>query len=489
MEGGDAFCFAHASPAARLSRHKAALRATQGARELRNQLFEIVALQSNNSAALAGWLQGAREKYGAKALMRSAKVHGGVALDTRLRLQEVANDVLRIAPRMKHALREDFCAKLGALDAKTRVEAHAKMSATLGASSSQRALHALCFNDITAGDLSADAELAALVDTGVAVGPLMASMGRTRQSYLSMSSLWEHMKEWSEFNDELANACEDEYQLLMCVGTLGYPIDVCRRAATQMDPFAMDITRVRSSLVDTASLATALKIGQDIVPPEGGIPVQDLLVLIDPDAPRASRLAANSVLLREAYTSAVLSRDLHMYTGNKMRVAVHAHALLAAVQVPLVAKSLGDWKADFQRANRHAFQCAQCSFGPIAHFACHDLAAHHGERVNGAVVNNACPQCGWFSESLADWPEWDGTVPDALAPCAKPARAEGLTAASVEIALRISYSARAIGGMMKLMCCGRNLPTGKHSLQPMELIIQSSCCLRLQWRMIYPTTR
>merc|ERR1711865_666733 len=59
-----------------------------------------------------------------------------------------------------------------------------------------------------------------------------------------------------------------------------------------------------------------------------------------------------------------------------------------------------------------AFQCAQCSFGPIDHVACGDLESHHGEDVGGAKINNACPRCDWFSESLSDWPKWDGTVPE-----------------------------------------------------------------------------
>merc|ERR1719183_765877 len=99
----------------------------------------------------------------------------------------------------------------------------------------------------------------------------------------------------------------------------------------------MDVTRVRASLADTASLLTAMQSEQTVIPAEGGVAVQDLLVLVDPDAPRASRLAASSMLLKEAYTSVVLCRDLHMFTGNKMRLALHAHSLLAAVQPPCIA--------------------------------------------------------------------------------------------------------------------------------------------------------
>ena len=57
-----------------------------------------------------------------------------------------------------------------------------------------------------------------------------------------------------------------------------------------------------------------------------------------------------------------------------------------------------------------AYQCAGCSFGPIVHAFCHDLRAHHGQNVgDGVVINNACPNCQWFSAAIADWTRWDGS--------------------------------------------------------------------------------
>merc|ERR1711935_575267 len=203
----------------------------------------------------------------------------------------------------------------------------------LPASAPRSAIRSLCAGGVTHESLEANLELAKLVDSGAAVEPLQVVTGRVRQSYLSLYSAWEQLQDWCDAGTAIAS-CSTEYQLLMCLGVLGYPIDVQRRAATQMDPFAMDVTRVRASLADTASLSTALQSEQQVVPPEGGVAVQDLLVLVDPDAPRASRLAASSMLLKESYTSVVLCRDLHMFTGNKMRLALHAHALLSAVQAP-----------------------------------------------------------------------------------------------------------------------------------------------------------
>merc|ERR1711904_759092 len=160
---------------------------------------------------------------------------------------------------------------------------------------------------------------------------------------------WESLKEWSECAKDAGQVCKTEYELLMFLGMLGFPIDIQRRAATLMDPFAMDVTRVRASLADTPSLSTALQSAQKVVPPEGGVEVQDLLVLIDPDAPRASKLAASSMLLKESYTSVVLCRDLHMFTGNKMRLALHAHALLSVVQPPVVKPVKKDFEAQLRR--------------------------------------------------------------------------------------------------------------------------------------------
>jgi hypothetical protein len=298
---------------------------------------------------------------------------------------------------MRKALRQDFCDKLSALSEEARKQLHVLLERSAPLKISRDLIATLCSGDISAVSLDTNADLAELVDSGFAVEPLLKLSGHMRQSYLSLQTAWEQLQEWCDF--ATAKDCKNEYQLLMCLGAIGYPIDVQRRAATQMNPFAMDIVRVRPSLVDTASLSTALYSEQEVVPPEGGIAVQDVLVLVDPDAPRASRLAASSALLREAYSSVALCRDLHMYTGNAMRLALHAHSLLASVQPPAPVASKDDLEAQLRRQYLgRAFQCHQCGFGPIDHFACGDLMAHHGEDVGGAVISNACPQCNWFSD-------------------------------------------------------------------------------------------
>lgn len=450
---------AKATPGARLAQHKAMKRATLGARELLNQLADIDAHSANDSASQAAFLTGAGSKFAGKALRRaaahsSAVGHEAGPIDAELRFKELVADLRRLGPKMRAALREDFCGKLASLPEVALARLRERLMATLPGSVSRSAIGALCSGSVAVASLADDKELAELLDSGLAVEHLLAVTGGMRQSFVSLQTAWEQLKEWRDLSPELLASCRTEYHLLMCLGTLGYPIDVQRRAATQMDPFAMDVTRIRASLADTASMSAALQSEQAVYPPEGGTAIEDLLVLVDPDVPRASRLAASSMLLREAYSSVVLCRDLHMYTGSKMRLALHAHAFLSAVrdvrEAPAEAVSRKDLEAQLRRQYLgRAYQCAQCSFGPIDHFACGDLEAHHGEDVGGAVINNACPRCKWFSESLRDWPKWDGTVPPEAGEAAAVREGQGaaacmITAASAEIALRICYSARAI---------------------------------------------
>jgi len=237
-------------------------------------------------------------------------------------------------------------------------------------------------------------------------------------------------------------------------------------------------------------LCCALQSDQPVVPPEGGAPVEDLLVLVDPDVPTASKLAANCALLGEVYTSVVLCRDLHMYTGRVMRVALHAHALFTVVQPMPAAPRVADIEAQMRRQYLgRAYQCPQCRFGPIDHYACGDLEAHNGEVVdqNGATVNNSCPNCEWFSPSIEDWQVWDGTVPAS----AMPDRSDGCvtknaTSASLDVALRICYSARSIwgsdvGGPMSELCekmtrWDTALTSADGVDHPVQMLLALACC-------------
>jgi len=55
------------------------------------------------------------------------------------------------------------------------------------------------------------------------------------------------------------------------------------------------------------------------------------------------------------------------------------------------------------------YMCPECRFGPIDHQHCEDLRAHHQQQSGGAIINNACPICGFFNSKLENWLQWDGT--------------------------------------------------------------------------------
>lgn len=59
----------------------------------------------------------------------------------------------------------------------------------------------------------------------------------------------------------------------------------------------------------------------------------------------------------------------------------------------------------------NAYMCPSCEFGPVAHMACSSLGTHHGQNQGNARINNACPRCGWFGDSISKWRRWDGRVP------------------------------------------------------------------------------
>jgi len=341
----------------------------------------------------------------------------------------------------------------------------------------------------TSEEIASNNEVSELLDSGVVIGPLQSVLGGARQSYLSLHTAFEQLSEWCNAVESASDVCHSEYELLMYLGTVGYPIEVNRRAATQLNPYAMRISRVCAALADTASLCCALQSDQPVVPPEGGAPVEDLLVLVDPDIPTASKLAANCALLGEVYTSVVLCRDLHMYTGRAMRVALHAHALLAVVQVTDVAPRVADIEAQMRRQYLgRAYQCPKCQFGPIDHYACGDLEAHNGEvGQNGDIVNNSCPNCGWFSPSIGDWQMWDGTVPASAMPERSAGFADArVTSASLDVALRICYSARSIwgpeaGGPMSELCekmtrWETSLTSADGVDHPVQMLLALACC-------------
>mmetsp|Transcript_69324 Transcript_69324/g.130776 ORF Transcript_69324/g.130776 Transcript_69324/m.130776 type:complete len:693 (+) Transcript_69324:45-2123(+) len=351
-----------------------------------------------------------------------------------------------VASRMREALLRDFCAKLSTLSGEARDELRKRLAAVVDVKKvPSRVVDEMCSPGITYKSLIGDAELAAYVDTGVAAEALFEVTGGLRRSFVTLQTAWELLQEWQDFADSAFTGCFDEWQLLSSLSMLALPIEVKRPAGAVDSPYDIEVTRVCATPIDTASLIAALRAKHVIVPPEGGVAVEDGLLLVDPDAPRSSRLALSSSLLREEYISLVYNRELGQYTGPRMHLALHAQALFEALQPPAREVRKEDLEAHMRRQYfGRAYQCASCNFGPIDHFACGDLAHHNGQRIGNAMINNACPRCGWFSRYLDAWPKWDGTVPDeALLSCASSAEAPlQITAAFAEVALRICYSAR-----------------------------------------------
>eukprot|EP00928_Gymnodinium_smaydae_P074576 TRINITY_DN57607_c0_g1_i1.p1 TRINITY_DN57607_c0_g1~~TRINITY_DN57607_c0_g1_i1.p1 ORF type:complete len:694 (-),score=58.21 TRINITY_DN57607_c0_g1_i1:284-2365(-) len=359
------------------------------------------------------------------------------------RRNELIANLKSVTSRMREALRRDFCAKLSTLSADARNELRTRLVADKKVPG--RIVDAICSPAMTYSHLIDDEELAKYVDAGSAVEPLLEITGSLRRSFVTLLTASELFQDWLEFVDSTSIDSFDEWQLLSSVGMLALPIEVKRSTRAAGSPYDVVVTRVCATPVDTASLVTALRAKHVIVPPEGGVSVEDGLLLVDPDAPRSSKLALSSALFRQEYASLVVKRELGLCTEPRMHLALHAHALFEALQPPARGVRKEDLEAQMRRQYLgRAYQCASCNFGPIDHFACGDLAHHNGQRVGEARINNACPRCGWFSRYLSAWPKWDGAVPDeALMSCVSSAEEPPqITAASAEAALRICYSAR-----------------------------------------------
>eukprot|EP00980_Cylindrotheca_fusiformis_P031221 scaffold26012_cov220-Cylindrotheca_fusiformis.AAC.1 len=231
-----------------------------------------------------------------------------------------------------------------------------------------------------------------LIKSGELARYLNEGVHGKRQSYVSLATPWQHLEEWMHFEEM---SFESTWEMLMYGGFVGYPLFAERNAASQMNPFLLKVKGVHSSLVDSASICCANQAEVPVYGPEAGKPIEDVLVLIDPSMPRSSRLICNTSLLGENYISATVARDLHMYSGINMRIALHSNTLFYLTSsTEEDTKTKDDAVANLRRAFMgKAFMCPSCRFGPVDHFACSDLMSHHGESVGRAEINNSCPNC------------------------------------------------------------------------------------------------
>ena len=106
--------------------------------------------------------------------------------------------------------------------------------------------------------------------------------------------------------------------------------------------------------------------------------------------------AARCDLVEHLHLKAVRSLFDRQITALQRRVAETDPELLAAA---------------VRRLMPCAKQCPKCGFGPVDHWGCPDLGAHHGRSVSGGVyISNACPRCHWWTSLIEDWDDWDGRI-------------------------------------------------------------------------------
>merc|ERR1719446_980248 len=144
-----------------------------------------------------------------------------------------------------------------------------------------------------------------LVSSGKLADYLNEFLHGERKSYLSLSTPWQLLEEWTQFGDQ---SFDSSWELLMFGGFIGYPLLLERSSASQMNPYLTVVKGVRVSLVDTASICCANQAEYPVYGPEGGEPIEDILPLVDPSMPRSSGMICGSKLLGEKYTSVVLAR-------------------------------------------------------------------------------------------------------------------------------------------------------------------------------------
>ena len=167
--------------------------------------------------------------------------------------------------------------------------------------------------------------------------------------------------------------------------------------------------------------ATAVVAAAQSPPPRMGLPVEQppqaaLPVVVDgtpltpqgaPAAPElvrrpswAARTRARAVAHAEARAEA-RERRRELEAQRQAAEALQRREGLRAIQAALRDPTDGTYTA---------YQCPRCGCGPITHQACHNLRAHHRDRARTGRgrISNACPNCGWFSSRLADWPRWSG---------------------------------------------------------------------------------
>lgn len=434
------------SPKERIKQCRAIRAACHGAKAFRNQVLDIANFSNQNSEVSAEFLNGQHSKFAKKALRRATKKAGGLVdpiFERKVMLSDLGsskfvdelsaamnldalNNVVRLSNdqfenRLVNYVREKNCANVQLL----------------------REIRTKLTEKIVFESLSDSAKR--LVTSGELSEYLNEVFHGKRSSYMSLSSVSQHIEEWKHFSDQ---RFDSTWEMLMYAGLVGYPIVLKRSSASQMNPFLLEVKGISTCLADSASMCCANQAEIPVYGPEGGEPVEDIMTIVDPSMPKSSGMICRNKLLGEKYTSAVIARDLFMFSGFKMKIALHGNTMFHLITTPEGVVNGDDVAANLRRTFMgRAFMCGSCGFGPVDHFACSDLISHHGEEMSDrrSVVNNACPKCGWFSSNLSDWDKWDGEVCDEfiaseLKGSNKYGGSRHLSEAKVDLFLRIFYS-------------------------------------------------
>lgn len=417
---------------------------------LKNQILDIANFSNTDSESQASFLNGRSMKYANKALRRAAKREDRI-VDPKAQ-QKAMQKILTsedFQSNLQNAMTMDAVENLKLVSEK---QIRSKVFPVVALRQHKDQIweirrKAACQGRMEIHELGLSTQSMELIKSGKLAEYLNDALRGKRKSYVSLASPWQHLEEWMHFKDQ---PFESTWEMLMYGGCVGYPVFLQRTAASQMNPFLLQVQGVHSSIVDSASICCANQAEVPVYGPEAGKPIEDVLVLIDPSLPRSSKLIYNTSLLGEKFISATVARDLHMYSGINMRIALHANSLfyLASSNVE-ATKTEDDVVANLRRTFLgRAFMCPSCHFGPVDHYACGDLMTHHGESVRGAEINNACPRCSWFSNCIMDWLPWDGNVSEDYLmgemneSSNKRCKEQFLSEARIDMILRVVYSFR-----------------------------------------------
>jgi len=102
--------------------------------------------------------------------------------------------------------------------------------------------------------------------------------------------------------------------------------------------------------------------------------------------------------LYENFVYRVWSQNHFVHLMKQSKLDKHNHELIRRLY-RVIGKD-GELSYD-------AFQCPNCSFGPVEHTNCFNLSAH-GHSYKDGKIDNSCPNCKYYAPSLKFWNQWDG---------------------------------------------------------------------------------